>query len=79
MKTVKRLTVTVLYTVELGKVKVPEDVYNEIVDSYTEGGGEIQYNSAAYEWISNNINQKDAADCDFNIDDISTNRKRKQL
>lgn len=79
MKTVKRLTVTVLCTIELEKIKVSEDVYSELVDSYINNRGEVKYDSAAYKWISDNISQKNVVDCDFNIDDISTNRKRKQL
>lgn len=69
MKTIKDLTVTVTYTVGLGNVEVPDNVFEQL-----ESNQEIDINddslSDAMEWLSQHIKEEDAMDWRYEIDDI---------
>lgn len=80
MKTIKDLTVKVTYRVGLGNVKVPNKVYDALSQCYDEGGevpmpdectitGRKELAEAA-EWLSDNIQQNDAMDWEFEIEDF---------
>lgn len=64
MKNIKDLTVKVTYEVGLGDLKMPIEVYNQIMEA-DENGDEIgtmsrnrKYEEAA-EWLSQNIQERD--------------------
>lgn len=70
MKLVKDLTVKVTYTVGLGDIEMPEEVYNQI----TEAGGkckdikmhDLEYPEAAA-WLSENIQESDCMEWEAEI------------
>ena len=77
MKTIKDLTIQVTYTVGLGNVEVPDEVYNALSQCYDDGGnvpmsdictinGEPEL-ACASEWISDNIRESDAMDWEYEI------------
>lgn len=71
MKTINNLTVTVTYTVGLGNIKVPEEVYDDLTKYYDDGLWEVPEDSVAAEWLADNIKEKDAMDLSYEIDDLS--------
>lgn len=71
MKTINNLTVTVTYTVGLGNIKVPEEVYDDLGKHYDSGSLEVPEDSVAAEWLADNIKEKDAMDWSYEIDDLS--------
>lgn len=71
MKTIKNLTVTVTYTVGLGDIEVPEEVYDDLTEHYDNGAWEVPEDSIATEWLAENIIEKDAMSWSYEIDDLS--------
>ncbi len=74
MKTVESLTVTVTYKAGLGNVKMPKKVYEELVKAAEKGdeiemGGISKYPDA-YEWLTDNIKERDCMDWSAEIEDI---------
>lgn len=70
---VKDLTVKVSYRVSYGDVKMPKDVFNQLIKAQEHGdeiemGGISKY-PEAYEWLSNNIEERDCIDWSAEIDD----------
>lgn len=77
MKTIKSLTIKVTYTVGLGNVEVPDEVYDALGECYDEGGyiSEVSTcttdkESIASEWLSDNIREADAMDWEYDIEDF---------
>lgn len=71
MKTIKNLTVTVTYTVGLGNIKVPKEVYDDLIEHYDNGSWEVLEDSIAAEWLADNIKEKDAMSWSYEIDNLS--------
>jgi hypothetical protein len=70
---VKDLTVKVSYRVGYGGVEMPQEVYDQLVEAQ-ENGDEIEMGGIskypdAYEWLSNNIKERDCMDWSAEIDD----------
>ena len=73
MKTIKNLSVTVTYKVGLGNIKMPENIYAEIIEAIEncdsiKGVGEKYQNAS--EWLSSNIRERDCFDWETNVDNI---------
>ena len=70
MKTIKDLTIKTTYTVGLGNVKVPDNVFDALKKAFDEGE-EIDLtsleNDNAAEWLTDNIIQRDCMDCEWEI------------
>lgn len=77
MKIIKDLKVKVAYTVGLGDVTVPDDVYDALSQFYDEGG-EVLMSDECYiqgrkelecasEWINNHIRESDAMDWEYEV------------
>lgn len=72
MKTIKDLTVKVTYTVGLGNVKVPNEVYEQlermadyglsVEDDYSEEYVE------AFNWLSTNIKERDCYNWSYEVE-----------
>lgn len=71
METIKNLTVTVTYTVGLGNIKVPEEVYDNLKEAYDNESWEVPEDSIAAEWLADNIKEKDSMNWSYEIDDLS--------
>lgn len=71
MKTIKKLTVTVTYTVGLGNIEVPDEVYDDLAKHYDDNEWEVPEDSIAAEWLADNIKEKDAMSWSYEIDDLS--------
>ena len=71
MKTINNLTVTVTYTVGLGNIKVPKEVYDDLIKHYDNESWEVSEDSIAAEWLADNIKEKDAMDWSYEIDDLN--------
>ena len=69
MKTIEDLTVTVTYTVSYSDVEVPDDVYEQLINNSTFSSGFVE-NQEVLEWLAENINEEDAMDWTFEVDDI---------
>lgn len=80
MKTIKDLTIKMTYRVGLGNIEVSDEVYNALADCYDRGGdvpmpdgcsitGHPELAEAA-EWLIDNIQQIDAMDWEFEIEDF---------
>lgn len=76
MKKIKKLTVTVTYTVRLGEIEVSDKEYNALQEcfkswttindnAYNDESAEI-----ALDWLSDNINFGDEMDCKYEIDNL---------
>lgn len=70
MKTIKKLTITVTYTVGLDNVEVPDEVYDDLTKHYDDNVWSVPEDSIAAEWIADNIEEKDAMDRDYEINDL---------
>jgi len=70
-KKVKKLSVTVTYKVGLGNVKVPKEVYEELVKA-AEKGDEIEMHKypEAAEWMTSNVRERDCFDWNVQIDEL---------
>lgn len=71
MKTINNLTVTVTYTVGLGNIKVPKEVYDDLIKYYDAGLREVPEDFIAAEWLADNIKERDAMDWRYKIDNLN--------
>lgn len=74
MKLIKDLTVQVTYTVGLGDVEMPEDVYNEIIEADKKGvhfDMTFDKNVIASSWLVDNINEADCMEWKAEILEIT--------
>lgn len=75
MKKINNLAVTVKYTVQLSDMKVSDAVHKGLMDNYEFDSNDIgikkdkDYNEA-FEWLAGHINESDATDWVYEIDDI---------
>ena len=74
MKNVKKLKVTVTYDLELSNLKIPENVYEELI----EAAGNVKqihiFDSNfpnAKDWLSNNILEDNSMNILYEIEDIA--------
>ena len=77
MVTIKDLTVKVTYRVGLGEVEMPEKVHQQLLEA-SENGDEIEMCGIskypdAYEWLSDNIRERDCMDWEAEIEEMSEN------
>lgn len=79
MKTIDKLTVTVTYTVGLGDIKVPDNVFEELMKAYDNDDTidpgtikTIKNYSDANDWIIDNIKERDCYDRQCEIDNLET-------
>jgi len=77
MVTIKDLTVKVTYRVGLGNVEMPEKVHQQLLEA-SENGDEIEMGGIskypdAYDWLSDNIRERDCMDWEAEIEDVSEN------
>ncbi len=77
MVTIKDLTVKVTYRVGLGEVEMPEKVHQQLLEA-SENGDEIEMGGIskypdAYEWLSDNIRERDCMDWEAEIEEVSEN------
>jgi hypothetical protein len=77
MVTIKDLTVKVTYRVGLGEVEMPEKVHQQLLE-VSENGDEIEMGGIskypeAYEWLSDNIRERDCMDWEAEIEEVSEN------
>lgn len=70
MKTIKNLTVTVTYTVGLGNVEVPDNVFEQLENNQEIDNINDDNQSDAMEWLGQHIKEEDAMDWSYDIDDI---------
>lgn len=70
MKTIKKLTITVSYTVNLKNVKVPEEVYDDLIEHYKSESVRVPEDSIADKWLTDNIREKDVVNWIYGIDDL---------
>lgn len=74
MKNLSNLQVTVTYTVTLGISNVPDDVFEQLNDAFSNGvdieGGTNGKYAEASEWLNNHIAEKDAHDWSWDIVDM---------
>jgi hypothetical protein len=74
MMNIKDLNVTVTYTVSLSELEIPENVYNQIIESFDNNDevSDVDYPDA-YNWLTSNISERDSMDWSVEIDYISLN------
>jgi hypothetical protein len=77
MKNVKKITVKVFYRVELGNIQMHEKAYKQIVQA-SKYGDDIEMRGMskypdAYEFIHNNIREKDCMDWSAEVEEIKIN------
>ena len=70
MKTIKKLTITVSYTVNLKNVKVPEEVYDDLIEHYKSESVRVPEDAIADKWLADNIREKDAVNWIYGIDNL---------
>lgn len=70
MKTIKDITVTVKYTVGYGNVEVPDEVYEQLMNNQEIDNIDDETQSAAMEWLGENMKEEDAMDWSYEIYDI---------
>lgn len=76
MKKINSISVSVTYSVSLGNIEVPDDIYDALIDCEMK---ELDFNDCnlteleekAQEWLANNIHESDAYNWSFEIDDIN--------
>jgi predicted lipid-binding transport protein (Tim44 family) len=73
METIKKLRVEVIYKVGLGDVEMPKEVYEQILQAAKNGDtreldGRTGYPDA-FEWLSNNIRERDCNDWSVKIEE----------
>ena len=72
MKTIT-LNVTCSYDVEI-TTDVPDDVYDQLCDIYDNGGSisdSDMENGKAMDWLANNINESDALNWEYKLNDFN--------
>lgn len=73
MKRLKNLTVSCTYTVGLTDVEVPDEVYEGLAsrdDFAADMLNQTDEEGAAFEWIRDNIEEQDAMERKFQVDDM---------
>lgn len=71
MKTIKKINVTVSYTVEIGGLNATEEVFDQLQEAY-DNAEEIQGGSTEFghanDWLADKIKEGDALDwsCEIN-------------
>ena len=73
MKRLKNLTVSCTYTVGLTDVEVPDEVYEGLAsrDDFAAGLSDMSdEESAAFEWLWENIEEQDATEWECRVDDM---------
>jgi hypothetical protein len=71
-KTVKKIGLTITYKVGYGNVKMPKEVYEQLLRA-AENGDEIEmhkYPDVA-DWMSSNVSERDCFDWKAEIDSVS--------
>jgi len=71
-KTVKKLNLTITYKVGYGDVKMPKEIYEQLLKA-AENGEEIEmhkYPDVA-DWMSSNVAERDCFDWKAEIDSVS--------
>jgi hypothetical protein len=77
MKKIDDITVTVTYKVSLSDIKVSNTLFKQLENLYEYGLFDsserviIHENSSAIDWITNNINEEDAYEWEYEIDDLT--------
>lgn len=74
MKKIENIQVTVTYSVELNDIEVPDEVYEGLVNGWTfdsEAMNMTKEESAAMDWIEANIEETDATEWRYEVDDIN--------
>jgi hypothetical protein len=74
MKTIKSLTVSVTYKVQLGNIEVSDEILEQLDSIYGDGwtcDGDAP-NAKGAEWLSDNINESDAFDWEYEINHLDT-------
>lgn len=69
MKKIVDLSVTVTYTVNYKDIEVPEDVYEQMMEN-SEFSSDDMENQEAFDWLVHNIEQEDALNWSYEVDDI---------
>lgn len=73
MQNIKKISVTITYKVGLGEIKAPENVIKQLKKAHennieiSSGIFQDEYEEA-YEWLVNNIKEKDCYDWNCEID-----------
>ncbi len=70
---VDELEISVTYTVNLSEVEIPEDIYQELLESYEEGefiNEDISSHSKTADWVKANILMEDRYEWIANVRDI---------
>ena len=81
MRRIKDLTVTVTYTVGLGDVEVNEKVFNALNALADRGNvhcdllGQDEQVDTAFEWLGDNINENDACNLGYEIEEMEEYEK----
>lgn len=77
MSTIKKISVTVTYSVGLGNIKAPKNVINELIKAYDNDDvldasdiKTIQNYSNAIDWLSDNIKERDCYDHNVEITEL---------
>ena len=76
MKRINNLTVEVRYTVSLGDVDVPDDVYDALAECESselncDDLDMTEEQNKSIEWLSDNISERDAMTWEYEILDIN--------
>lgn len=77
MNEIKKISVTVTYSVGLGNIKAPQNVINELMKAYDNDDvldacdtKTIQNYSNAIDWLSDNIKERDCYDHSVELIDL---------
>ncbi|ROI05473.1 hypothetical protein EGI16_03545 [Chryseobacterium sp. G0240] len=77
MSIIKKISVTVTYSVGLGEIKAPQNVIDELMKAYDNDDKldaidtkTIQNYSNAIDWLSDNIKERDCYDHSVEITDL---------
>lgn len=80
MKTLKSIDVTVTYSVGLGNISLPDEVYNDLIALCDSGVYDIspdtmnEMESHVYEWLRDNIHEHDLYEISYEIEDIEAEK-----
>lgn len=74
MQTIESLTIKVTYEVGLGQVDMPKEVYEQLQEA-SDNGDSIDHKderySLAYEWIIDNIRERDNCEYKADVEEIT--------
>lgn len=75
MKNIKELAVTITYTIGLGNIDIPENIYNELEKAYDNNDTLDSFStltlnkySNAIDWLAENVKEKDCMNWECEID-----------